>query len=166
MQEGDKKHSYFPHKWVPDNCNIYVASVKGKGFVGCVRSPENRRECGADSDLLCIISRAHSTAGSLLDVFPNSFLMKILILKVTSRDISTRHQSRKGHEQCTLCFIMILPALVCFALQSECSTLIDHSVHLLCASEERGRQNYVNRLTGQKACQQRDQKKRKKKNST
>lgn len=41
VQEGDKKPTYFLHKWAPDNCNIYVASVKGKAFAGCVRSLEN-----------------------------------------------------------------------------------------------------------------------------
>lgn len=32
VQEGDKMPSYFPHKWAPDNCNIYVACVKGKAL--------------------------------------------------------------------------------------------------------------------------------------
>lgn len=101
VQEGDKKPTYFLHKWAPDNCNIYVASVKGKAFAGCVRSLENRGACGADSDLPCIISRAHNAAGGLSDVIPNSFLMKIFILEVTSREISTLHQSQKGYELCT-----------------------------------------------------------------
>lgn len=43
-------------------------------------------------------------------------------------------------------FRIILPALVCFLLRFEFTTRVDHSVHSLCATEERQRQTHVNKL--------------------
>lgn len=81
VQEEDKKH--FPHKWAAGNCRPYVASVRGGKALQGARAPPRAR--GADSDLPCVISRAHNAAGNLLDVFPNASQMKIF----TSREIST-----------------------------------------------------------------------------